>query len=65
MRYNYFRVKINPKSRYFESALRIKCAELWFKLGERGQALMELKALPKSFWDDPTVTGLLRLVCRL
>jgi hypothetical protein len=51
---------MNPKSSVFRIALRIKSAELWLKLGERRQALMELEALPRSFWDHPAVTLLLR-----
>ena len=36
-----------------EDALQIISAEFWLKLGEAGQALVELEKLPSHTWNHP------------
>ena len=40
----------------FPHQLRIKCAELWMKLGEADEGVRELQGLPHSAWKHPAVT---------
>ncbi len=39
------------------SALRVKGAEFWLKLGQPAQALHELESLPEAMRRDPWVTS--------
>ena len=43
----------------FQDAIRIKSAELWFKLGQPGQAFSELQQLPRKLWTHRSVRMLL------
>jgi hypothetical protein len=38
-----------------EHALKLKSAELWLKLGQSEQALLEIKNLPSEFQNHPSV----------
>ena len=36
-----------------KDAVRVKSAEMWLKMGEPFQALLELQRLPKKAWKHP------------
>jgi len=44
--------KQNRRDLKLRDALRIKPAEFWLRLGERGQALLELRKIPRRVWDQ-------------
>lgn len=48
----------------FRDALHLKSAELWLRLGERGQALLELTHLTEAVRSHPWTVRTLRAICR-
>jgi predicted Zn-dependent protease len=50
------RMKELRKKLMLRDALRVRSAEMWLRLGEPAQALMELQKLPKRAQQDPLVT---------
>jgi hypothetical protein len=45
--------KLRRRDLKLKDAVRMKSAGFWLKLGEPGQALMELRKIPRSAWDHP------------
>jgi hypothetical protein len=43
---------VNATPLTIQDSLQIKAAEYWLKLGEAGQALKELEALPSRIWSS-------------
>jgi hypothetical protein len=56
--------RFKSKSLRLKDALRIKSAEFWLKLGEPGQAVLELRQVPKRVWNHPAMKLVLRSGCR-
>ena len=55
---------MKPYRLQIRDAIRIKSAELWLRLGERKQALFELRALPPAAWDHPATRELISFISR-
>jgi hypothetical protein len=49
------RMKELQKKLVLRDALRVRSAEMWLRLGEPSQALLELQKLPKRTQRDPVV----------
>jgi hypothetical protein len=49
------RMKELQKKLILRDALRVRSAEMWLRLGEPSQALLELQKLPKRAQQDPSV----------
>jgi len=50
------RMKELQKKLILRDALRVRSAEMWLRLGEPSQALLELQKLPKRAQRDPLVS---------
>jgi predicted Zn-dependent protease len=49
------RMKELQRKLILRDALRVRSAEMWLRLGEPSQALLELQKLPKRAQRDPLV----------
>jgi hypothetical protein len=58
-------MKTRSREISLQDAVRIKSAELWLKLGERGQAIDEMRRVPRRLWSHPCARPVVELVSRM